>query len=708
MNNNNKLKTKKIHNRIITTITIFVFGCIFSVYAQDNNSYKTEGNMDTYRWMENDRERTTQWLNLKSDYSRFILDALPWRDALEKRLNELVNVETTLSDFYYTAETRFYLRSTSELPYQRLFVLIQDKAEKLLIDPPVGSGINFFTPSHDGRYVAYGLSINGSENTEIKIVNVYNGTVIEDSIPQVRFPNVVWNDDNHSFFYSKNLPIDIAGESMPRQSCGEVYIHRLGDKYENDLLIFDKSMVDELEQGSCENINLYSSINSNYLIVYASPSISGYGGYLYSTQKHLVDEKKVNWTKIVDINENISDFVFSGKWLYLAGYNSSSGYILSRLNLDIPKLAREEIIDWSNGELTGLATSSDSLYITYHTSGIRKFVRIPFSDIKNIQDIPKPFDGEVTAIFSHDNRQEILFTLQDWLKPPGIFRYNPQLPHAQNTGLISSGSFSFSNYEVEEQWVTSNDNVRIPLTIIHQRGMKLDGSAPIWLTTYGAYGVSNFPNFDASRLLWLEKGGAIAIAHVRGGGELGPSWHEGGRATNKENSISDFIRCAEYLVNNKYTKPSKLVISGESAGGIIIGMAMTRHPDLFSAAAIDAGILNTSRLDKIPIGPMNFKEFGSPFTEQGMRGLLKIDAYLHLNDGVKYPPVLLTVGLNDERVSPWQTAKFAARLQDINKEWKTPVLVLADKASGHTASSYDVGDSKFIDIVSFFIWKTSD
>ncbi|ENM5738040.1 S9 family peptidase [Vibrio mimicus] len=676
--------------------TVFIVVCLFFF----NTLHISEDNVDHYRWMETDRERTTQWLNLQSDHSKDVVRSLPWRVSLEKKLNTLVN-GPTISNIYDAGQNRFYLRSTAKFPYQRLFVKNKNGQEKLIIDPPPGYGINFFSPSHDGQYVAYGLSVNGHENTEINIINVSNRMKLNDNIPLVRYPNVVWDSDNQSFYYSKS---DNAG-TQRLTACGKIYLHRIGVK--NDTVVFDANNIEGLRKEDCESVNLYSSVSSEYLIVSISSLTSGYSGALYLAPKYLVKNNVLNWSKIVDKNENISSFVFSGKWIYLAKYNSSSGYDIYRMDLNAPKSVRKKIIGWPNGELTNLVTSRDSLYISYHDSGKRKFVRIPFYDIKQIQNIPKPFNGEVSAIFSSGDRSEILFTLQSWLQPPVIFTYNPQDESVTNTGLITRTSFPLSGFEVEEQWVKSKDNVRVPLTIIHRRGINLDGSVPTWLSAYGAYGVSSFPHFYPSLLIWLERGGAIAFAHVRGGGELGPSWHEGGRVPNKENSITDFINCAEYLVNKKYTSPSKLVISGESAGGIIIGMAMIKRPELFSAVAIDVGMLNISRLDKIPIGPMNFKEFGSPFTAQGKHELLKIDAYRNIKYGVRYPPVLLTVGLKDERVSPWQTAKFAARLQDINEKWKTPVLVLANKDAGHSASTYDEANSKFLDIVSFFIWVSS-
>ena len=680
-------------------IIVILFGCVFFTHAHGRNA-DVDNNVDPYRWMETDGQQTARWLSHQSDQAVKILHTLPWRNALAKRLSILVNTEPTLSDIYDAGDRRFYLRSTTEHPYLRLFVQQKGKPERVVITPPVGYGINFFSPSPDGHYVAFGLSKNGTETTAINVIRVADGVVLKDEISAVRYPNVVWAADNQSFYYSLNDTTHDTG----RQTCGKVYYHHLGSQ--NDVMTFDWHTLPELTQKKCENVNLFASPDSAYLIVYFSKSISGYGGYLFSVKNDPALNGILHWAKIIDVDDNVSAFVCSGKWIYFANMNSSSGYDISRVDLSTPTSKREHVMSWANGELTQLTTSRDSLYIAYHDSGTNKFVRIPFDDPNKHQFIPAPADENVSAIFASNNRKDILFTRQSWLTQPAIFQYNPVNNRIRDMNLISPVKQSFTDYVTEEIWVLTADNVRVPLTLIHHKGIEHNGATPIWLTAYGAYGVSTLPEFDISRLLWLEQGGAIAIAHVRGGGELGPAWHEGGRANKKENSINDFIRCAEYLVDNNYTSPSKLVISGESAGGIIMGMAMTLRPELFSAVAIDVGILNTSRLDKIPIGEMNFEELGSPFTQSGMLNLLKIDAYQHLVPGKRYPPVLLTVGLHDQRVSPWQTAKFAARLQTINKPWNVPVLVLAYSQGGHNASTYAEADSKLVDTVSFFIWKT--
>ncbi|WP_332613810.1 prolyl oligopeptidase family serine peptidase [Enterobacter ludwigii] len=687
-------RLKRVSKQVIIA-TLTLFSGLFFVHA---NEKPYEDYMDPYQWMETHPQQTARWLNQRSNQTVNMLHALPWRNVLAKRLSELVNTAPTISDIYDAGDNRFYLRSSAEHPYLRLFVKETGKPERVLIDPPVGYGINFFIPSHDGRFVAVGRSRNGTESTDITVIRVADNVVLDTRIPAVRYPNVVWAADNQSFYYSLNTTTQDSG----RQTCGKVYLHHIESN--NDVMTFDWRTIPELAQQSCENVNLYASPDSDYLIVNVSKSISGYGSSLFSAKKDADVNGTLNWTRIVDPDENVSAFVYSGRWIYLASYNASSGYDISRIDLAAPPPVRAPVMNWSNGELTQLSISRDSLYVAYHDAGSSKFMRIPFADISKRQTIPIPSDEDVSAIFASSDSKDILFTRQGWLKPPVIYHYQPGDNIIRNTALIPPISQPLTDYVVEEKWVTTAENVRVPLTLIYRKGIARAGTSPTWLTAYGAYGVSTFPSFDLSRLLWLEQGGILAIAHIRGGGELGPAWHEEGRADKKENSITDFIRCAEYLIDNRYTSPSKLAIGGESAGGIIVGMAMAQRPELFAAVAIDAGMLNTSRLDKIPIGVMNYEELGSPMTPSGRRTLMKIDAYRHLVTQKRYPPVLLTVGLNDQRVSPWQTAKFAARLEAIS----TPrnVLVLAYRQGGHSAATYAEADSKLVDTVSFFIWKT--
>jgi prolyl oligopeptidase len=243
------------------------------------------------------------------------------------------------------------------------------------------------------------------------------------------------------------------------------------------------------------------------------------------------------------------------------------------------------------------------------------------------------------------------------------------------------------------------------LSIIHRRGLKLDGSNPVLLRGYGAYGISADPGFSPGLMAWYEQGGVYAVAHVRGGGEYGEDWYKGGYQQTKPNTWRDFIACAEYLVQNKYTSPGRLAGSGGSAGGILIGRAITERPDLFGAAIIHVGCLDTLRLETTPNGVPNIPEFGSVKTADGFKALYEMSACAHVQSGTKYPAVMLATGINDPRVEPWQSAKMTARLQAATASGK-PVLLRVDYQAGHgVGSTKKQSEELTADVWSFLLWQ---
>ena len=226
----------------------------------------------------------------------------------------------------------------------------------------------------------------------------------------------------------------------------------------------------------------------------------------------------------------------------------------------------------------------------------------------------------------------------------------------------------------------------MPLSIIYKKGLKLDGKNPTRLYGYGAYGAIEYPGFSPLAIAWFERGGVFAVAHVRGGGENGKEWHLGGQKLNKPNTWKDFIACAEYLIKEKYTSPQHLAGQAGSAGGILIGRAITTRPDLFAAAYIEVGVLDTLRLETTANGVPNIQEFGSTKTADGFKGLYEMSAFHHVKPGAKYPAVLLSTGANDRRVDPWQAVKMAARLQSATTSGK-PILLRVDYNAGHGAGA---------------------
>jgi prolyl oligopeptidase len=292
--------------------------------------------------------------------------------------------------------------------------------------------------------------------------------------------------------------------------------------------------------------------------------------------------------------------------------------------------------------------------------------------------------------------------------PSRWYSFDPATAVARDTALVPPWTLDTSAYEVNEVKIKARDGTAIPLSIIHRRGLVKDGRHPTWLTGYGAYGISRTPHFTPGWLALLERGGVVAVAHVRGGGEFGEDWHNAGKQATKPNTYRDLIDCAEYLITERYTAASELAIQGGSAGGITVGMAMTERPELFRVVLSDVGDSNALRAEYETDGDANALEYGSAKNPDGFRALLAVDAVQHVKEGVAYPAVLLTTGINDPRVAPWMPGKMAARLQAANRGGR-PVLLRVDYDAGHGfGSTRTQRDELLADQLAFMLWQTGD
>jgi prolyl oligopeptidase len=303
----------------------------------------------------------------------------------------------------------------------------------------------------------------------------------------------------------------------------------------------------------------------------------------------------------------------------------------------------------------------------------------------------------------------VLVETRSWIQAGRLYCYDPGANAITDTRLLPQGKFDRpETLTSSEVLVASHDQVKVPLSIIHRKDIQLDGTNPTLLSGYGAYGFTNSMRFDPVQLAWLERGGVIAVAHVRGGGAFGKQWHHAGRRLTKPNTWKDFIACAEYLVNAGYTSPTKLAGKGGSAGGILIGRAITERPDLFAAAQISVGCTDMLRFETTMNGPPNVPEFGTVTKADEFRGLLAMSTFHQINDGTKYPAVLLTHGINDPRVEPWESAKATARFQAATASGR-PVLFRVDYHSGHgIGSTKRQRHEELADVWSFLLWQFGD
>ncbi|MBA3540740.1 MAG: prolyl oligopeptidase family serine peptidase, partial [Deltaproteobacteria bacterium] len=410
---------------------------------------------------------------------------------------------------------------------------------------------------------------------------------------------------------------------------------------------------------------------------------------------------------VADRADLISDWAMHGDRLYLLSAKGASNRQLLSVPLADPDLAkaRVEVAESPEIVLVGFAIARDGLYLRQMIEGRARIVRRPWRGGRDTT-LALPFEGWIPGLASDDLADGVTFALQGWTRPSTIYavRGTTVVP----TGLATTSSADYSNIQVDQVVVTSPDGARVPLSILRRKDLVLDGSHPTYLYGYGAYGASQTPGFNPSRLAWLERGGIAAIAHVRGGGEKGRAWQDTGTREHKLSGIRDFIACGEYLIAQKYTTASRLVAMGASMGGILVGRAVMERPDLFAAASIGAGIVNPIRILLAENGANQKVELGDPTTEAGYRSIATIDPYLHVRPNTKYPALIFTVGLNDHRVAPWMTAKLAARIQRATSS-KQPILVRVETSAGHgIGSTADQYAAERADVWSVFLAITGD
>jgi prolyl oligopeptidase len=419
------------------------------------------------------------------------------------------------------------------------------------------------------------------------------------------------------------------------------------------------------------------------------------------------------WKKICDVADEVANFEVHGEDVYLWTHKHAPRFKIVKTSLKNPDFSKAEtIVPESNKMVRDLVVAQDAFYVVTTDAGISQVIRIPYDG--KAEQLKLPFEGVVYFLSKDDQRLGkndsrvggILLGITSWTRHESIYEYNPKNNQFAEVNLQPEGKYDIpEDLVAEEVKVKSHDGTMVPLSIIHKQGIKLDGSNPCWLTGYGAYGHSLDPYYQHVNYAWYEKGGVLAIAHVRGGGEHGEEWYRAGFQQTKPNTWKDFIACAEYLINQRYTSPTKLAGEGVSAGGILIGRAITERPDLFAVAILRVGCLNPIRFETTSNGVNNIPELGSCKTESGFQALYEMDTFLHVQDGINYTAMMITHGMNDGTSEPWQSTKFAARMQSASASGK-PVLLRMDYEAGHgTGSTKTQRLRERADIFAFMLWQ---
>jgi len=681
-----------------------ILGAACSLLAQTpkkpvTDTYDKVKVTDDYRWLENfDDPAVKQWADAQNAAARSFLDALPDRDALSRELRQVFQPAKAR---YFPIEQRggkiFAMKSDRQHQHQIVVTLgsLDDPAsERTVLDPDAMDAqhlteIDFAVPSVDGRYLAASLSTGGSESGDVHVYETATGKPLPEAIARVNYATagggLVWNADNSGFYYTR-YPRDGERAAADMHFYQQVYFHKLGDKPENDTYEIGKDFPRIAE------IAFAASSDSRYI---GASVAYGDGG----DHEYWLLAPGRPWRLLASAADEVKQIAFGYKKdVYLVSkHGAPRGKVL---HMDVAETIDQAtlIVSESGAVIQSVAPTKDGPLVNELAGGP--------SEVQFLPGDGNPLKVHVPPVSSVDcgNLDGIgaICYVGSYLDSGGYFRFDPKSRKLTPTALRNPPPVPLDGFVMARRFAVSKDGTKVPLNIIHRKGLRLDGSHPAVLTGYGGYDVSLTPAYPAQFVPLLQRGVVIAEANLRGGGEYGEDWHRQGMLTKKQNVFDDFAACARYLVKSKYTQTSKLAIAGGSNGGLLMGAAFTQHPEMFHAVVSMVGIYDMLRVELSPNGAFNVTEFGTVKEVEQFKALYAYSPYHHVKDGTQYPAILLTTGDNDARVDPMQSRKMAARLEASGT--RQPVLLRTSSTAGHgIGSSIDDNVALWTDVDAFLL-----
>ena len=633
---------------------------------------------DPYRWLEDQSSPATkQWVAEQTAYARSILDPLPTRERLRRRLGEVLSTGS-LTRPEVAAGRYFYAKKEGNqnqpIVYMREGL---DGADKVLIDPNQGSSddtvtIDWFVPSKDGKLLAYGSSVGGTETSTLYLLDVDSGETLEESIPKVRSANPQWLKDASGFYYSRPRDVKTIG---PGEEVYErrIFFHKLGDDYSADRLIFGNG----LEKEEIPDATL--SPDERYLLI---DVFMGWG----RNRLYVLDLRRDKLITIADDGENAYTGEIIGNTLYLLTNWKASRYQIFAVDLRKPERGNwRRIVPEGKPVIESATVVGDKLY----TAGIvdaHSEVAAYSLDGKNRKVIPLPEIGTASDLYGETDGDEVFFGFTSFATPATIYRIDGNADVSQ-AGALSvwnklKAAVDPSDFESKQVFYPSKDGTIVPMYIIHKKGTAADGTAPGLLYGYGGFNISLTPDFRGYFFPWLESGGVLAIANMRGGSEYGEAWHRAGMLKKKQNVFDDFLSAAQYLIQKKYVDPERFAIHGRSNGGLLMGAAMTQRPDLFQVVICGVPLLDMIRYHRFRMARLWISEYGSAENAEDFEWIYAYSPYHRVKDGESYPATIIYTADADSRVDPMHALKMVARLQAANASG-TPIVLRYDTEAGH-------------------------
>lgn len=653
---------------------------------------------DPYRWLEDDNsEETRAWVKEQNKLTFAFLDAIPFRNVMKERITSLWNYPKQSAPSKYGP---FYIYSKNDGLQNQSVVYVrngEDGEERVLLDPNKLSdngtvALAGMSVREDGKYMAYMLAQGGSDWRKAYVMDVATGKNLDDELAWLKFSGLAWHGDG--FFYSRYDAPEAGAELTTKNEFHKIYYHKVGDKQENDMLIF----VDK--EHPLRNASAGVTDDQKYLIVYQTETTSGNTLYIKNLAKdggfiRFNDSFESDWSVLDHIN---------GK-LYLQTNYGAPNYRVVTVDANNPRIENvKDLIPESENVMRGISYVGGKLFASY-LKDARSQIKIFDVDGKPLGEVELPSLGTSSGIAGRPKDNTAYFSFTSFTFPTVIYKYNVK-ENTYTEYFKPAIDFDFDNYETRQVFYSSKDGTKIPMFIVSKKGIAMDGANPTLLYGYGGFNASLTPSFSASRLAWLEQGGVYAMANIRGGGEYGEDWHKAGTKLQKQNVFDDFIAAAEYLINEKYTSPSKLAIQGGSNGGLLVGAVVNQRPDLFAVAIPQVGVMDMLRFHKFTIGWAWVGDYGSSDNEEEFGYIYKYSPIHNVRSDVDYPATMVMTADHDDRVVPAHSFKYIATLQEMQKNRKNPMLIRIQTDAGHGAGTPTaIAIQEVTDIYSFIFYN---
>jgi len=656
---------------------------------------------DPYRWLEAAKDPAVKsWTESQNQLVRELLDVVPQRSIFYDQLKKLYG---EASPEYHGLQIRsgriFAMKKQPPLQQQLLVMLtsMDDLAsERVLLDPNQldpsgGTAIDFFVASLDGSKAAISISKGGSERGDLYIYDVESARLLNDVITRVQIPtgggSFAWTENNDGVYYTRYpRPEESPDEDLDFYQ--QVFLHKIGQPESEDTYVIGKDFPKIAE---CV---METTADGRTLLLTVK---NGDGG----EAAHYLRDPQNNWTQVTRFEDEIPEAKLGpDHYLYLLSHQGAPLGKILRLPPENPNLSAAQLfVPEGSLSIQLFLPTQNYLYLAELDGGPSR-LRVLDHQGKYIDDVPiEPISG--VWELKCEAGDTILFLGSSYLNPDHWSRYDPNKNEVMRTALFVTSPADFSDCEVVREFAISRDGTRVPLNILRRKGTPLDGKNPVWLYGYGGYSISLSPFFWPRLRVWLDLGGVAVIANLRGGGEYGEAWHKAGNLTRKQNVFDDFIACAEYLVQSKYTTSERLCIEGGSNGGLLMGAALTQRPDLFRAVVSHVGVYDMLRVELDPNGAFNVTEYGTVTNPQHFEALYDYSPYHRIRQGTKYPAILLTAGENDGRVLAYHSRKMAASLQSASASAK-PILLRTSTAGHGFGTPLEEQIAETADIFAFF------